>query len=125
MLHAEHIDAWVDAPESGDPHFTGAYATVAWVVTGESRPYIRSLGYAGGITPTGRLGAIEIVVRYSHLDFNNGSIEGGELDRWGLGANWWASAQWKVGISYGDAGLDKYGVRGNTRMLLVRLLWMY
>ena len=125
LLHAEHIDAWVDAPESGDPHFTGDYVTAAWVVTGESRPYVRSLGYAGAIKPTGRLGAVELVVRYTHLGFNNGGIEGGVLDRWGLGVNLWASTQWKIGISYGDADLDKYGTRGDTRMLLVRLLWMY
>ncbi len=31
----------------------------------------------------------------------------------------------KLGISYGDADLNKYDVHGNTRMLLVRLLWMY
>ncbi|MEJ2581220.1 MAG: porin, partial [Acidobacteriota bacterium] len=125
LLHAEHIDAWVDAPERADPHFTGDYVTGSWVVTGESRPYVRSLGYAGAIKPTGRFGAVELVVRYSHLDFNHGSIEGGVLDRWGLGANLWASTQWKIGISYGDADLDKYGTRGNTKMLLVRLLWMY
>ena len=49
----------------------------------------------------------------------------GVLGRWGVGANSWALTQWKIGISYGDAGLDKYGTRGTTRMLLVRLLWMY
>jgi phosphate-selective porin OprO and OprP len=125
LLHAEHIDAWVDAPERADPHFTGDYVTGSWVVTGESRSYVRSLGYAGAIKPTGRFGAVELVVRYAHLDFNDGSIEGGVLDRWGLGANLWASTQWKIGISYGDADLDKYGTRGNTKMLLVRLLWMY
>ena len=125
MLHTERIDGWVDAPESGDPHFSGDYVTVSWTVTGESRPYIRALAWAGGIKPTGRFGAVELVARYSRLDFNDHSIEGGELDRWGLGVNWWASTQWKIGLSYGDAELDKHGTSGNTKMLLLRLLWMY
>lgn len=124
-IHAEHIDAWVDSRESGNPNFTGDYVTTSWVVTGEGRPYIRSLGYAGGIKPTRRFGAVELVARYSHLDLSNGSIDGGVLSRWGAGINWWASAQWKLGVSYGDAGLDRNDTRGNTRMLLVRLLWMY
>jgi hypothetical protein len=41
------------------------------------------------------------------------------------GATWWVSAQWKFGLSYGYADLDKYDLRGNTRMLLARLQWMY
>ena len=124
-LHAERIDAWVDAPASGDPHFWGAYVTGSWVVTGESRPYNRVLGYAGGIAPSRRFGAIEFVVRYSHVDLSDGSVDGGVLDKWSVGANWWASVQWKLGISYGYADLDKYDDRGNTRMLLTRLQWMY
>ena len=125
LIHAERIDARVDSPESGDPHFWGAYATTSWVVTGESRPYLRKLGYGGGIVPTGRFGAVELVARYSHVDLGDGSIEGGVLDKWAFGANWWASAQWKLGISYGDADLDKNEIRGNTRMVLVRAQWMY
>jgi phosphate-selective porin len=65
------------------------------------------------------------VARYSHVDLSDGLVEGGVLARWGVGVNWWASAQWKLCISYGDADLDKYEVRGNTRMLLKRLQWMY
>ena len=116
---------WVDAPESGGPHFSGTYVTASWVVTGESRPYLRALGYAGGIVPTRRHGAVELVARYSHVDLSGGPVEGGVLDKWHFGANWWASAQWKIGVSYGDADLDKYEVRGNTRMLLWRMQWMY
>lgn len=125
LLHAEHIDAWVDAPESGDPHYSGAYVTASWVVTGESRPYNRVTGYAGGIVPTRRLGAVEFVARYSRVDLTSGAIDGGVLDKWHFGVNWWASRQWKAGLSYGDADLDKDGVLGNTKMVLFRLQWLY
>jgi hypothetical protein len=47
------------------------------------------------------------------------------LDKWHLGLNWWASRQWKAGVSYGDADLDKNGIRGNTEMLLFRMQWFY
>ncbi len=55
---------------------------------------------------------------------NRAAKSRGVLGKWNFGADWWALTQWKIGISDGDAGLDKHGTRGNTRMLLVRLLWM-
>ena len=125
MLLAEHIEGWVDAPESGDPHFAGSYLTASWVVTGESRPYLRNKGYAGGIVPSGRFGAVELAVRYGHVDLADGLVDGGILSHWSFGVNWWTSAQWKVGLSYGNADLDRFNLNGNTKMLLLRTQWMY
>ena len=125
MLLAEHIEARTHAPESGDPRFSGGYLTLAWMLTGESRPYIRSAGMTGPITPFTHRGAMELVARYSHLDLTDGAIDGGVLDKWHFGFNWWSSRQWKAGVSYGDADLDRGGTTGNTRMLLFRLQWYY
>jgi phosphate-selective porin OprO/OprP len=122
---AERIEARVDAPESGDPKFWGAYVAASWMLTGESRPYNRVGGWAGGITPKRRLGAVEIVAKYSRVDLTDGLVDGGLLDKWHFGVNWWASAQWKVGLSYGLANLDKGGVRGKTDMVLFRFQWLY
>jgi phosphate-selective porin OprO and OprP len=47
------------------------------------------------------------------------------LDKWHVGVNWWASAQWKFGVSYGYADLDRAGLRGITSMVLTRLQWVY
>ena len=48
------------------------------------------------------------------------------LVRWfvGVGVNWWASSQWKVGIPYGNADLDRDQAAGNTKMLLTRIQWV-
>jgi phosphate-selective porin OprO/OprP len=125
-LIAEHVESRVDAPANGDPRFHGSYLTASWVVTGESRPYIRSAGYAGGIVPTHRYGAWELAARYGYVDLVDGSIDGGILSHWTFGVNWWASTQWKVGVSYGDANLDRGGIDdGNTKMLLCRMQWLY
>jgi phosphate-selective porin OprO and OprP len=121
----ERFDAWTDAEQSGNPRFSGYYVTGSWVLTGESRQYMRAVGYAAGIVPKRRLGAVEIVGRYSNLGFKSGAIDGGVLDKWHVGVNWWASAQWKLGISYGYADLDKGGVRGKTEMVLARCQWLY
>jgi len=122
---AEHIGSWVDAPASGNPYFSGYYVAGSWVLTGESRSYNRAGGYANGFVPTRRLGAVELVAKYSHVDLTDGAIAGGVLDKWHYGVNWWASAQWKIGFSYGDADLDKLGLRGNTKMYLTRVQWLW
>ena len=122
---AERFDVKVDSPETGDPKFLGWYVAGSWVLTGESRPYVRAGGYAGGIVPSRRWGALELVGKYSRLDLTDELVEGGELDKWHFGLNWWCSTQWKVGLSWGDADLDKEGLVGNTKMLLLRLQWLW
>ena len=120
---AEHVEAWAHGSQIQAPRFSGSYALLSWVLTGESRPYLRPLGTAGSIRPSSRYGAVELVARYSHLDLTDAAIRGGELDKWHVGANWWITQQWKTGLSWGDAELHRDGVSGNTRMLMVRLQW--
>jgi phosphate-selective porin OprO/OprP len=124
-LMAEHVESRAEAPASGNPKFSGSYVTLSWTLTGESRRYNRAAGYAIPISPLNRQGAIELVARYSHVDLTDGAIDGGVLDKWHFGANWWVSRQWKVGASYGDADLEKGALEGNTQMLLFRLQWFY
>ncbi len=125
LLQGEYIKTWVEAPEKNNPAFSGTYLTASWVITGESRSYIRSLGYSSGIVPKGRFGAVEMVARYGYVNLTDESIEGGAMNHWYFGGNWWASKQWKVGLSYGNCNLDKYHITGNTKMVLCRLLFMY
>jgi phosphate-selective porin len=124
-ITVEHIESSIEAPDSGNPHFSGSYAMLSWIVTGESRRYNRAAGIPIGIVPAHRYGAIELVTRYSRIDLNDGAINGGVLDKFYFGVNWWASRQWKAGVLYGNADLDRDGVTGNTRMLLFRLQWSY
>jgi phosphate-selective porin OprO/OprP len=121
----EHFSAWVNAPDSGDPGFSGSYLLGSWFVTGESRQYVHVAGFAGAVNPKRRFGAVELVVRFSHVDLTDVLIDGGVLNKWHYGVNWWASRQWKIGLSYGNADLDRGGLHGNTRMLLTRLQWLY
>jgi phosphate-selective porin OprO/OprP len=125
LIAAEHIEARAKSTETGDPRMTGDYLMASWVITGESRPYLRQIGTTGPITPTSRHGAFELVVRYSRLDLTDGVIDGGVLEKWHYGANWWLSPQWKAGVSYGDADLVRDNLDGNTKMLLFRLQWYY
>jgi phosphate-selective porin len=123
----EQIFTRAEAPASGNPDFAGRYFMVSWMLTGagDTRTYNRALGYAGAVIPTNRTGAFELVARVSQLDLEDAAIAGGELDKFYLGLNWWSSQQWKAGIGYGYADLDRDGLRGVTKMLLLRLQWAY
>ena len=125
LFAAEHIEARAKSGANGNPRFSGSYLMASWVITGESRPYVNVAGTTGAITPQAEHGAFELVVRYSRLDLTDALIDGGVLRKWHYGANWWVSPQWKFGIGWGDADLDRFGLTGNTKMLLLRAQWYY
>ncbi len=122
---AEYNRAWVDAPASGDPEFSGYYITGSWVLTGETRPYDRTVGYARRVMPKGRWGAPELVARFSHVDLDDGVVQGGTFDKTYLGINWWATRRWKFGFGWGHTWLDRFTKTGVTESFQTRLQWVY
>jgi phosphate-selective porin OprO/OprP len=121
---AELHRAWVDAPASGNPVFGGYYVVASWIVTGETRPYDRTVGYARRVMPAGYQGAIELVARYSNVDIDDAAISGGRFHKTYLGANWWATPRWKFGIGWGRTWLDRFGSTGVTDSVLTRAQWV-
>ncbi|MGE0639788.1 MAG: OprO/OprP family phosphate-selective porin [Thermoanaerobaculia bacterium] len=122
---AEGVLAEASAPESGDPSFSGWYLTGSWVLTGETRPYDRTVGYARRVLPEGRWGAPELVARISHVDLDDGPVHGGSFDKLYLGLDWWATLRWKVGIGWGRTRLDRFDETGTTDSLLTRVQWVF
>jgi phosphate-selective porin len=125
FVTSEYARAWVDAPVSGDPGFWGAYLVVSYVLTGEHRPYDKTVAYARRILPQRKLGAWEIVGRYSHVDIEDALVDGGVFDRWTAGINWWATRRWKHGFDYGHITLDRAGLVGITHAFHTRFQWVY
>jgi len=133
-LHSEYVRADIDAPLYGDPSYDGYHVTASWILTGEVRPYNKRVGIFDGI-PISRdvnqngWGAWEIGTRFSHVDLSDGNLldgspaDGGEMDIWSLGLNWWLTPVMNVNINYRYITLDRFGVEGisqgfNTRVLL-------
>ena len=100
-LLAEYNTGHVLSASSGSPTFGGGYLAASYVLTGESRPYNRTVGCARRVMPRGRWGAPEIVLRDSHVDLEDGVVHGGEFDKTHLGLNWWATRRWKFGVGLG------------------------
>jgi len=122
---SEYNHAWVEAPTSGSPEFYGYYFTGSWILTGETRPYDRTVGYARRVMPTHRWGAPELVFRFAHEDLNGGLISGGSFDKTYVGINWWATRRWKAGMGWSHTWLDRFGTQGITDSFLARLQWIY
>jgi phosphate-selective porin OprO/OprP len=67
-------------------------------------------------------GAWEVTGRYSTLDLNDGQVKGGEMDVYSLGLNWWLTQSSQLGLNYRVVSLDRYGEKGWSSGLNVRLM---
>jgi hypothetical protein len=124
-LMGEYIQAWVRSDISGDPTFKGYYVTTSYVLTGENRPYDRTVGYARRVMPTRKWGAPELVFRVAHEDIDDGSVQGGTFNKTYLGVNWWATRRWKFGVGWNYTILDRFQKEGRTHAVLTRFQWVY
>jgi len=122
---AEYARAWLDAPASGDPSFWGGTIVLSYVLTGEHRPYDKKVAYARRILPQRKIGAFELVGRYSHVDVTDALVDGGIFDRATVGINWWATRRWKVGFDYGLINLNRDTRSGVTHAFHTRFQWVY
>jgi hypothetical protein len=58
--------------------------TGSWMVTGRAAHTIALRASPAAIAPMRSIGAWEIVARYSHIDLTDGTLDGGELDKWSM-----------------------------------------
>ena len=77
-------------------------------------PVARSV-YQGG------WGAWELAARYSTLDLTDGAIDGGEMDIWSVGLNWWLTPYFQANMNYRYITLDKGGIRGASTGFMGRI----
>jgi phosphate-selective porin OprO/OprP len=89
---AEYVQAWTPSAAYQSPSLYGWYATASWVFTGTPRPYDKKAGYARRVPVAGcRWGALEIFARYGRVNLNGGTLEGGAMNQWYGGLNWFAT----------------------------------
>ena len=95
-VQGEFLLARVVSDGAGDPTFTGFYVFASCFLTGEHRPYRPEKGSFGRVRPIGDFlgpqdgpGAIEVAVRFSALDLNDGPVAGGALRNVTAGLTWY------------------------------------
>ena len=98
--------------------FNGGYVQLSYFLTGETRQYDKAFGRIGSNYLANRpfsnfwlkrdenggftwgSGAWEIAARYSYLNLNDGTIQGGVLGSTTLGLNWYLSNNMKIQFDY-------------------------
>lgn len=121
------------------------YAQVAYLLTGEVRPYNKAAGVLGRIKPLrpwgecGGLGAWELAARYSYIDMNpvapfsvpqelSASVPigspaipfGGALNDVTLGVNWYLNTYTKFQFNYIYSDIYRGGINSNLNTLCMR-----
>ena len=92
--------------------FPGAYAQVRWVLTGEDVPYSKSAATFTRIVPNsdfnrnGGIGAWELLGRISHLDLNDGTVNGRRLTDFTVGLNWYWNRYTKLQFNWINSQLN-------------------
>jgi phosphate-selective porin OprO/OprP len=126
LLGGEFFLQDVDSPSTGDPQFNGGEVFVAWNITGETRPYKPAGAYFLAVSPSrpvfqGGPGAIELVLRYSDVDLDAGTLRGGRYRRITPMVNWHMSDLVRLEFAYGYGKLDRFDVTGTTRFFNMRI----
>lgn len=135
---------WIDGPWSvqgeylqarvqrynGKPDYdaSGFYVFTTWTLTGEARYYsdgnVGDRRYTGRdqqvIRPSHAWGAVEVAVRYSELDLNDGAITGGREHDWTVGANWYLGEHLKLQANYVWAFSDRGNLEVNPHIFEMR-----
>ncbi len=129
MLGFEYIGTDVNSPQSGNPFFSGYHLTGSWAVTGEMRGYRKRSGTFDPLPVArpvnqGGWGTVELAFRYSNTDLTDGTVDGGEMDVYSLGVNWWFTRSAHLALNYRYINLDRFGAQGDSSGLNARILLM-
>jgi phosphate-selective porin OprO/OprP len=118
-IQGEYMLAPVNQSASDTAYFHAAYVFVSCFLTGEHRPYNRTLGAFDRVVPfenffrvmtdqgieNGR-GAWEIAARWSMIDLDDAGVTGGVLNDATISLNWYLNPYTRVKAEYIHAFLD-------------------
>ena len=133
LFQAEYLQSRLTLPNSGAATFRGFYGFVSRVLTGESRRFDRGAGVLDSIRPSrkfewggGGWGALEVALRLSSLDLNDGPLRGGRQTDLTAGLNWYISDNARFTLNYvlgrvKDRAADPTVDDGRVRIFQARL----
>ncbi len=113
--------------------FFGWYVSAGWFLTGEQRGYNKQTGAVASVLLPNRecawkhptWGAWEVAARYSFLDLNAGSINGGRMEIGMLGLNWYWNRYLRWMFNTGYASVSGGPSPGNTYIFQARLQMVF
>ncbi len=110
-IQSEFTYSSADRPTGQRENFTSFYVQGSYFLTGEHRVYKSSTGAFDRVKPLrpfqpgqdGGNGAWEIATRYARIDLNDVLIQGGELQDFTFGVNWYLNPNTRFMWNYGWA----------------------
>lgn len=126
LLGSEYWWVFVSSKTEHDPVFNGGDFVVSYLFNDATRVYNTIGGYFRDVDPRrtvfqGGPGAWELVIRYSHSDFNNKNVAGGTFGRITPQVNWYLSENVRLEVNYGYGRLDRFNLKGNTQFFQSRI----
>lgn len=102
--------------------FSGGYAQASWLVTGERYRYSRSRGVPTAVRPKGDWGALELSLRYSMLDLDDGVVTGGEQTQVTAAVSLYWNQHLRTSLNYSryDAAPNRDGIDEDGSILMFR-----
>lgn len=129
MLGTEYYFHMFNSPEKDNPIFQGGDIVASYIITGESRPYSTVSGIYAFVPVNksvfdGGPGAWEAVFRFSTLDLDSGTLNGGKFWRITPMINWYLSENVRFELAYGYGVLDRFNKTGATHFFQSRIQLM-
>jgi phosphate-selective porin OprO/OprP len=122
LLQAEYLrsSASRDRLAGGDAEFTGGYVAASWIVSGERRAYSEAQGAFGGVEPKRDWGALEVAVRASSLDLDDGPVRGGRQDSLSATVNWYYASHSRISLTWVETQARRVGLEDDRGYLMLR-----
>ena len=119
-VQGEYVRAAVNRNVGIEPTFGGYYVDASYFITGESRNYNAQTARFDRVKPKwplsfseGGWGAWQVMARYSALDLNDKTINGGELRDTTFGIKWLPNSYTMVTANYIMSNTDSHAVTPN------------
>ena len=115
-LQSEYIHSFLNREQGSTLDFDGFYIYGSYFLTGEHRPYNTYKECFGRVKPRVNFnlrgegwGAWEIGLRYSYLDLDDEQVNGGILNEYTAGLNWYLNPITRIMFNYIHSHLNNVG----------------
>lgn len=123
-LQGEYYNSDIKRYDHDDYTSTGGYLQGLWNITGET------WGYKGGV-PTTPLpdepasGMWQVGLRYDTIDLNDGDVEGGKMNTWTAGVNWYWRSNFKFMLNYVKVNSERKDVSDDPGITEARVQFFW
>lgn len=117
-LQAEYLQGEVDRIASPDFTASGGYLSAVYNLTGET------WSYRGGVprtaSPAGPHGMWQLAARADTLDFDDAGVDGGRMDAFTVGVNWYYRDNFKLALNWSTIDSERADIPDDPSIIAFR-----